>query len=59
MFTCDVTNEYCMFYRYQTDRNYDLVLELCTHPNNTEPDVEGNANCKNCPLNKDKGEYYG
>ena len=49
MYTCPATNQECKFFEYQTDRNDDVAITFCNHPDN-QNEFEGNTKYTWCPL---------
>ena len=45
----------CKYYSTQKDRNGDVVLVYCTHPENPD-NYEGNCQQKFCPIYGDKDD---
>ena len=46
---CPVINQKCRFYCYQKDRNGEVVVCFCNHPDN-QNDREGNCTSALCPF---------
>jgi hypothetical protein len=46
---CPVLKTSCSFYSYQCDRNGEVVVCFCSHPDNPK-DVEGNCLASLCPI---------
>lgn len=46
---CEVIDKMCEHYSYDTDRNGEVVLTFCDHPDNKSK-YEGNCTHELCPI---------
>lgn len=49
---------HCEYLLTQEDRNGDVAISYCKHPNNPK-DEEGNCTPSNCPIKKERGIHNG